>query len=91
MKSLDYRIGKYLRKKKQNQNLNISSSSNSIEETFESQITNKIYSTKILYNEFTIETNIKDKVDLKEKFKILIKKEKILLHFLLKINEEANS
>ena len=91
MKSLDYRIGKYLRKKKQNQNLNISSSSNSIEETFESQITNKIYSTKILYNEFTIETNIKDKVDLKEKFKILVEKEKIFLHCLLKINEEANS
>ena len=91
MKSLDYRIGKYLRKKKQNQNLNISSSSNSIEETFESQITNKIYSTKILYNEFTIETNIKDKVDLKEKFKILVEKEKIFLHCLLKISEEGRS
>ena len=92
--SFEYKIGKYLRKEILYPNISASSnleSLYSIQETIESQITNNVYSTKISYNEFTIETNIKDKDDLKEKFKILAEKEKIFLHCLLKISEEANT
>ena len=75
--SFEYKIGKFLRK--EHLYPNITSSSNfetiySIEETIENQINNKIFSTKISYNEFTIETNLKDKEDLNEKLKTLIKK-----------------
>ncbi len=92
--SFEYKIGKFLRKEILYPNISASSnleSLYSIEETLESEITNKIYSTKISYNEFTIETNIKDKDDFKEKFKILAEKEKIFLHCLLKISEEGRS
>ena len=92
--SFEYKIGKFLRKEILYPNISASSnleSLYSIEETLESQITNKIYSTKISYNEFTIETNIKDNDDFKEKFKILAEKEKIFLHCLLKISEEGKT